>query len=374
MREHEPHLVAEAGAGVRPDHAHRLHEVHRTVLPGQRQDVDIVAGLRLCPGEITHVHLDAALPRQIGICDVQNAHVTLDFSKRGEPVGQLPVTDCSTAIGTLVAFHAHPDDETLFTGGTLARAAAQGHRTVLVTATLGDRGLTGKSASSLDVVRRAELEAACAALGVSRLVVLGYGDSGMDSREPAGPGRCAPLLCERSPPSSKRVLREEHADVLTIYDAHGGYGHRDHIRVHDAGLLAARAFPDLRVFEATIPREPLVRVVRLLNRCGVKPGGMTAADLAGAYRSRAELTHTINVAPFLGQKLRALHSHASQTTGGSDIRTIKLLGRPLVARALWRREWFVEVDTEMGAALRRDVETTQAPRHGRLTDLFQAAS
>jgi LmbE family N-acetylglucosaminyl deacetylase len=305
---------------------------------------------------------------------VQNAHVTLDFSKRGEPVGQLPVTDCSTVIGTLVAFHAHPDDETLFTGGTLARAAAQGHRTVLVTATLGDRGLTGKSASALDVVRRAELEAACAALGVSRLVVLGYGDSGMDSREPAGPGTlCAAPLAEVAV-KLEAVLREESADVLTIYDAHGGYGHRDHIRVHDAGLLAARSFPDLRVFEATIPREPLVRVVRLLNRCGVKPGGMTAADLAGAYRSRGELTHTINVAPVLGQKLRALHSHASQTTGGSDIRTIKLLGRPLVARALWRREWFVEIDTQTGAALRPDEETTKTPRHGRLTDLFRAAS
>jgi LmbE family N-acetylglucosaminyl deacetylase len=305
---------------------------------------------------------------------VQNAHVTLDFSKRGEPVRQLPVTDCSTALGTLVAFHAHPDDETLFTGGTLARAAAQGHRTVLVTATLGERGLTGDATSGLDAVRRRELEAACAALGVSRLVVLGYGDSGMDPREPAGPGTlCAAPLAEVAA-KLETVLREERAGVLTIYDPHGGYGHRDHIRVHDAGLLAARNVPDLRVFEATIPREPLVGALRLLNRLGVRPGGMTAADLAGAYRSRSELTHVIDVGPFLGQKLRALHSHASQTTGGSDVRTLKLLGRPLVARAVWRREWFVQVDTETGAALRRDVETTVRRRHGRLTDLFQAAS
>lgn len=209
---------------------------------------------------------------------------------------------------------------------------------------------------------------------MSRLVVLGYGDSGMDSREPARSGTlCAAPLPEVAA-KLEAVLREERADALTIYDAHGGYGHRDHIRVHDAGLLAARAFPDLRVFEATIPREPLVRVVRLLNRLGVRPGGMTAADLAGAYRSRAELTHEIDVGPFLGQKLSALHSHASQTTGGSDVRTVKLLGRPFVARAVWRREWFVEVDTETGAALRRDVETTELRRHGRLTDLFQAAS
>src|SRR3954465_14291784 len=80
---------------------------------------------------------------------------------------------------TLVSFHAHPDDEALLTGGTLARAAAEGHRVVLVVATGGERGLTGKPVDDLAAARRRELDQAAAALGVQRVVLLGYEDSGM---------------------------------------------------------------------------------------------------------------------------------------------------------------------------------------------------
>ena len=85
---------------------------------------------------------------------------------------------------TLVALHAHPDDESLLTGGTLARAAAQGHRVVLVVATAGERGLA-QEAAGLGARRVAELERAAELLGVTRTVLLGYGDSGF--REPAEP-------------------------------------------------------------------------------------------------------------------------------------------------------------------------------------------
>ncbi|MGZ4494431.1 MAG: PIG-L deacetylase family protein, partial [Nocardioides sp.] len=83
---------------------------------------------------------------------------------------------------TLVAFHAHPDDEALLTGGTLAKAAAQGHRVVLVTATNGERGLAGRAdgrGDDLARLRLAELETSAAALGCARVVTLGYGDSGL---------------------------------------------------------------------------------------------------------------------------------------------------------------------------------------------------
>ncbi len=276
---------------------------------------------------------------------------------------QLRVTDCSVAGYTLVAFHAHPDDETLFTGGTLARAAAQGHRTVLVTATLGERGLAADARAPLGVVRGGELRAACAALGVARLVTLEYGDSGMNSAKPAPEGSlCAAPLAEIAA-RLEAVLREEQADVLTIYDAHGGYGHRDHVRVHDAGLLAARSVPGLQTFEATVPREPLVRALRLLNAGGLRPGGMTATDLARAYRSSQEITHELNVRPWLPQKIAALRAHSSQASGGADLRTVRLLSRPLIARAVLGREWFVEVSA------------TGVPkaRHGRLHDLFMSA-
>src|SRR3954469_18300192 len=86
---------------------------------------------------------------------------------------------------TLVSFHAHPDDEALFTGGTLARASAEGHRVVLVVATAGELGLTGGDGAGLGARRAGELAAAAAALGVARVVTLGYGDSGFD--RPAEP-------------------------------------------------------------------------------------------------------------------------------------------------------------------------------------------
>src|ERR1700712_2299105 len=167
--------------------------------------------------------------------------------------------DSPAARYTLVAFHAHPDDETLYTGGTLARASAEGHRVVLVTATSGERGLTAGGTEDLGRVRLGELEVAAAALGVARLVTLGYQDSGMDpgANPPTGSLTAAALVEVAT--RLAEVLVEEGADVLTIYDAQGGYGHPDHVRVHDAGILAAEQAGTPRVLEATIPREVLMR-------------------------------------------------------------------------------------------------------------------
>jgi LmbE family N-acetylglucosaminyl deacetylase len=140
------------------------------------------------------------------------------------------------------------------------------------------------------------------------------------------------------------VLAEERADALTIYDAHGGYGHPDHVRVHEVGLAAAALAGTPLVLEATVAREALQRGVRLLNRIGVRPGGMRGADLAGAYRPLAEITHEVDVRRWVGAKRRALAAHASQTRGGADVRTVALLSRlPLpLARRVLGREWYVE--------------------------------
>ncbi|MBC7559946.1 MAG: PIG-L family deacetylase, partial [Dermatophilaceae bacterium] len=80
---------------------------------------------------------------------------------------------------TVVSFHAHPDDEALLTAGTLARAVAEGHRVVLVTATDGSAGLTSTAMASqgnLGAIRLRELQVAADALGVHRVVSLGYPD------------------------------------------------------------------------------------------------------------------------------------------------------------------------------------------------------
>jgi len=140
------------------------------------------------------------------------------------------------------------------------------------------------------------------------------------------------------------VLAEEGADAVTIYDPNGGYGHRDHVRIHEAGLLAAKQAGTPLVLEATVAREALQRGVRLLNRLGVRPGGMRSQDLAGSYRPRSEITHEIDVRRWVPAKQRALAAHASQASGGTDVRTVALLSRlprPLAGRVLGR-EWYVE--------------------------------
>jgi len=244
---------------------------------------------------------------------------------------------------TLVAFHAHPDDEALFTGGTLARCAAEGHRVVVVVATAGEQGLTAGDGGSLGETRRAELSRSAEALGVARVVELGYADSGLD-----GPLPPRSFCAEAVGAAAERlavVLREERADAITIYDAAGGYGHRDHVRVHEVGLAAAGLAGTRLVLEATVAREPLRRAVRWLNRAGVRPGGMTAADFDRAYVARAEITHEIDVRRWVPAKRQALAAHASQATGGTDVRTVALLSRlPLpLARIVLGREWYVEV-------------------------------
>ena len=148
---------------------------------------------------------------------------------------------------TLVAFHAHPDDEALLSAGTLARAAAAGHRVVLVLATSGDAGLVGDDvldgAEDLGARRASEAQASADALGVARLVLLGYGDSGSDRPDsatdwPEGSFRAAGV--DEAADRLADVLREEGADLLVADDANGGYGHPDHLQVNRVAAAAGR--------------------------------------------------------------------------------------------------------------------------------------
>ena len=254
---------------------------------------------------------------------------------------------------TVVSFHAHPDDEALLTAGTLARAAAEGHRVVLVVATAGEAGLAdlpGGAAGSGDLgeTRRAELAASAAAIGAARVEVLGHPDSGW----PASPG---PRADGRVPFSDLdprvaaeelvRILREEEADVLTVYDAAGGYGHPDHVQVHRVGHLAAAQAGTPVVLEATLDRGSLLAVVRRLRRLDRLLPLPQIPDLGAAFTERGELTHRVDVRRHLAAKRRSMRAHASQATGDGGARTLALLLRvpwPLRSRVLGH-EWFREV-------------------------------
>jgi LmbE family N-acetylglucosaminyl deacetylase len=256
---------------------------------------------------------------------------------------------------TLVAFHAHPDDEALLTGGTLARAAAEGHRVVLVTATSGEAGLAAEELrrdGGLGGRRQAELEQAAAALGVARLVQLGYADSGWEHPTDPSLRPFAGLDPEEPAARLAALLREEQADVLTTYDAAGGYGHPDHVQVHRVGARAADLAGTPVLLEATVDRDLLHRWAAALGRVPRVRRLIPPDRFGAAYTPRAELTHRVDVRRHLGAKRAALAAHASQGTGGS-LRTVTLLLRlpgPVLGLALGR-EWFRERGRTPGTAL-----------------------
>lgn len=263
---------------------------------------------------------------------------------------------------TLVAFHAHPDDEALLSGGTLARAAEEGHRVVLVSATAGEAGLAdGDLVEGLGERRMAELRASAAALGCARVEILGYPDSGSSGTPPEG----SFAALDPTVPAQRlaAILREEGADAITTYDANGGYGHPDHIQVHRVGALAAELAGTPLVLEVTVDRGKLQTIARLLAWIpGVRR--LIPPDRFGhAYTARSQITHAVNVRGHLRAKRAALAAHASQGTGGGSIRTVTLLLRvpTWLAAPVLGTEWFREAGRTPGRPPLDDIFQTLRP-------------
>lgn len=274
---------------------------------------------------------------------------------------------------TLVAFHAHPDDEALLTAGTMARAAAEGHRVVLVLATDGGAGLAAEDllgGNGLGALRLQEARASAEALGVQRIEWLGYADSGSGPEpEPDLPGvtRFCRAPLEEAAERLAAVLRTERADVLLSYDANGGYGHRDHVRVHEVGTRAAEIARTARVLEATVPRDTLVRAVRAVGRVYRFPSEFDPTSFERAYTARTDITHRIDVRRYAGAKRAAMRAHASQSTGGgasaigdgtqTGDRTLAAflkIPRPIYD-VVFGREWFRDPSLPPGGPVRTDV-------------------
>jgi LmbE family N-acetylglucosaminyl deacetylase len=257
---------------------------------------------------------------------------------------------------TLVSFHAHPDDESLLTGGTLGRAAAEGHRVVLVLATSGEAGLAAgpDNGATLGRRRKAELDRAAQALGCARVVHLGYPDSGSDG---AVPGGFANVGVAEAATSLARVLGAEQADALTIYDRAGGYGHPDHVQVHHVGVLAAQQAGTPLVLEATVNRHALQRALRVLRAVTRIPAAFDAGNLAAAYAAPEEITHRVSVFAYTAGKRAAMQAHASQSTADSGDRTLAFVLRlpTLLFRLAFGREWFIERGRPAGGPLLDDI-------------------
>jgi LmbE family N-acetylglucosaminyl deacetylase len=244
-------------------------------------------------------------------------------------------------VATVVAFHAHPDDEVLLTGGTIARLAAGGHRVIIVVACDGDMWDSPTSGQRLE-----ELRASAAILGADRAMHLGYADSGHGPvlyEDPPGRMRFARADVAEAAAKLAALLVEEQADLLLSYDPQGGYGHRDHVRVHQVGARAAE-LAGVRVVEATIPRELVARVARLLLVFRLLTRHRLV-EMRGYGTPRSAITHRVDVRRQAAQKQAALAAHHTPVSGrGRSARLFRLLIRvPLpVFRAVWGAEWFAE--------------------------------
>ncbi|HET7305492.1 MAG TPA: PIG-L family deacetylase [Segeticoccus sp.] len=265
---------------------------------------------------------------------------------------------------TLVAFHAHPDDEALLTAGTMARAAREGHRVVLVVATDGALGLSAAQFTGdgrLGDRRLDELRRSAAALGVARVEHLGYADSGLGGElSPDPPGRTRFVRADVDEAAGRLadILREERADVLLSYDERGGYGHPDHVQVHRVGARAGELAGTPRVLEATVPRDTICRALRLAGRVYRFPPEFDASSFERAYSPRARITHRVNVRRHSGAKRAAMRAHVSQSAadGGAD-RTLAAflrIPRPLFD-LVFGREWYVDRSAPAGEPIRTDV-------------------
>lgn len=253
-------------------------------------------------------------------------------------------------MSTAVFFHAHPDDEALLTSGTMAKAAAHGHRVVLVVATDGELGLASdafRGDGHLGDRRMTELAASAAALGVARVEWLGYADSGMGPKlydDPPGRTRFVRAPVQEAAERLAAILREESAEVLVTYDPNGGYGHRDHVHAHEVGMAAGALAGTPHVLQATVPRDLIAWALRVASRVYRFPPEFDAEGFQRAFSPRSTITHRITVLGHIADKRASMRAHASQATSDSGDRTLGIflrIPRPLYD-LVFGREWYSE--------------------------------
>jgi N-acetyl-1-D-myo-inositol-2-amino-2-deoxy-alpha-D-glucopyranoside deacetylase len=236
----------------------------------------------------------------------------------------------------LLLVHAHPDDETLTTGGTMARYAAEPDTSVtLVTCTLGEQGevipaelalLAADAADQLGGYRIGELGAACAALGVTDHRFLGgtgrWRDSGMvlagHGVRAATPPQLHPrALAARDALADQvdaltAVLEEVTPQVVVTYAADGGYGHPDHVRAHEITAAAVRRVPEVaRLYATVTSRATLDAGLAALDGAPGLPFRMPGPDELPSVPD-AEVTVALDVSAQRAARLAALRAHRTQ--------------------------------------------------------------
>jgi N-acetyl-1-D-myo-inositol-2-amino-2-deoxy-alpha-D-glucopyranoside deacetylase len=222
---------------------------------------------------------------------------------------------------SLLLVHAHPDDESIGTGATMAKYAAEGARVTLVTCTLGQLGeiippdLRHLLPDELGQHRIGELDRACRALGVTDHRFLGgegkYRDSGMAGLPDSDDPRCFwQASVEEAATELAKIIEEVAADVIVTYDANGFYGHPDHIQAHRVAWRARELTGAAAKFYATaMPRSVLAAAVELPDDSWFARN----KDLSVSVPDD-EVTTEIDATPYLAAKLAAMAAHETQIT------------------------------------------------------------
>ncbi|MBC2875158.1 MULTISPECIES: N-acetyl-1-D-myo-inositol-2-amino-2-deoxy-alpha-D-glucopyranoside deacetylase [Streptomyces] len=269
----------------------------------------------------------------------------------------------------LLLVHAHPDDESINNGATMAKYAAEGAHVTLVTCTLGEEGevippglahLAADREDALGAHRAGELAAAMKELGVTDHRFLGgrgrYRDSGMmGAPQNDRPGSFWRADVDEAAGYLVEVMREVRPQVLVTYDPHGGYGHPDHIQAHRVAMRAVElaAEPAFRrdlgephrvakVYWNCVPRSVVEAGFARLREAAAEgeprpfPGVAALDDVPGVVPDD-EVTAAPHTAPYLAAKAAAMRAHVTQiVVDGHFFALSNELGQPLLADEYYR--------------------------------------
>ncbi|MET8425547.1 PIG-L family deacetylase [Nocardia sp. NPDC004860] len=221
---------------------------------------------------------------------------------------------------TIMAVHAHPDDEVLSTGGVFAQYAAEGIRTVLVTCTNGEQGdapggikpgAPGHDPNAVRAQRLSELQESAALLDIQHVELLGYRDSGMDGWDANhDPEAFWNIPVDQAAARLADLMRRYRPQVVVTYDENGNYGHPDHIQANRVAVAAAAAtdIPD-KLYYTALPRESSSEMFADLRVRGLID--FEPPDNFGTPMD--QITTVMDVAPYTRRKIKALEAHASQS-------------------------------------------------------------
>jgi LmbE family N-acetylglucosaminyl deacetylase len=261
---------------------------------------------------------------------------------------------------TLMAVHAHPDDEASSTGGVLALYSDQGIRAVVVTCTNGEfgdapggvkPGQDGHDEQAVAQLRLAELRQSCKILGVTDLETLGYHDSGMpdwDFKE-RPEAFCNIPLADVAARIGGLIERYQPQVVIT-YDDNGMYQHPDHVHASRAAqaAVAATGIP-AKLYLTALRGSDFQKIWEAMREQGVEVPDrreITPEMRQKMAEDELRITTTVDIHPVLGRKRDALFAHASQIEESWFSRL-----PPEIAAATFGREHFIRASDATGAPL-----------------------